>query len=1216
MSDELNEVWGLFAEEGGLALDAVEEALLTLSDQTNSDESSTLASLFRSMHTFKGNARVLGMSVVESRAHIAEDLIGLVRDEGVPLDGELMGLLLECADCLRGMLEECVESRHDCAPESTDDLVVRMKQKFDVCRQGIPNHLPTDATVAVEDPAVADDAPAIEGLVFERNDESLLADPMYQQLFSELVQDVLKQMQAAFETFSSAPDTAWANLREEADRLHFSASQLRAPNWVAVLDRFLSLDSAQLDQAKDLVKQLQALHDRDLLGNVAITVEPTAQNLPTEVVSEEGELTALLFDGEREHSLLDDPMYREIFTGMVNDVLREMSVALDDFSGEPTTAWARLRSEAERLHFAANQMEANQWMGVLAHFLGLDEIALSEAQLLVDTLKDLLARLLAGDQQMAVAQSDALEVSGVHGFLGVLLVPLERLAALGARVGAGVDTPTAEITQVLSEISTLSAEHGFLRLQDAADAAAKTDWLAPNAALRFRNLEFRLYEELAAIQDVLPPGELGDVELYAAKVLPNWCAEHVFESLLDIVALLDKIKAQEDVQANCEQLNVLMRHVYYACQHYQLGTAAHLCMSLVDLFARVVAGEMVIDALLQHIARSFVTTMELVLDAVDSGDTPDMAVVEKLLQEASGAAFVASGTASSSQIEARLGLPKSFHKVLTPDNVKDAVQALEAGEHFYIVRADLNKDEDMAARFLEWISSGVAKVISNVTVFQGSHTLYDFLMATSLSETGINEALLVLDPHGAALHVEMSLFDRKGITGGHQGVGEPVSGATEAVAAPAQEMMSGEMLESIGELVTEQAMVHHLVQGLLENDIVRRVEATMNAVGGDWAQGRGQVRHDLESWQERVEKLSQLETQINALLDRLQEQAIAVRVRPSGILLRPLQPFIETLCRQHSRQVSLVTEGEDVALDFSMLENLKAPLRAIVAFCALQSIEPPERRAVIGKHGRGQIRIVLTRYEDHVRITVVDDGKGFDLDRIQGRAKQIGLMDQKVSPDWLLTERFGAFANSEHQEGELDFAELRAKLRIHGGDVQLANRPTGGAVFNLTVPLAMVVLEGMVVRVGEVQYIVPIESIQRIVRMGNDALLRLSADQGRLMLKLGQDAVLPVQFLMKSGAGAEQFLPETLEVLQSKGDLQGDDEDVQKHLFVIVGKQATRVAIQVDELVGQQQVLIRPLQGYLSGIRGATGCALLGSGDVGLVLDVGRVITQEMGIKI
>lgn len=119
--------------------------------------------------------------------------------------------------------------------------------------------------------------------------------------------------------------------------------------------------------------------------------------------------------------------------------------------------------------------------------------------------------------------------------------------------------------------------------------------------------------------------------------------------------------------------------------------------------------------------------------------------------------------------------------------------------------------------------------------------------------------------------------------------------------------------------------------------------------------------------------------------------------------------------------------------------------------------------------------------------------------------------------------------------------------------------------------------------------------------------MRISAADGRYMLKLAQDDVLPIQFLLQGGKaeGAEDFDPFSMAAAANAAAADADDE--QKYLFVVASRSTRRVALSVDELVGQQMVLIRPLQEYLSGIRGVTGCALLGSGGVGMVLDMGYV---------
>jgi len=254
--------------------------------------------------------------------------------------------------------------------------------------------------------------------------------------------------------------------------------------------------------------------------------------------------------------------------------------------------------------------------------------------------------------------------------------------------------------------------------------------------------------------------------------------------------------------------------------------------------------------------------------------------------------------------------------------------------------------------------------------------------------------------------------------------------------------------------------------------------------------------------------------------------------------------------------------------------------------------------------------MLLVKHEDHVAITVEDDGDGIDVQRVMQRSRQLGWTGDRPDVALVLRDGFGAMSNGEG-EG-VDLATTRSQLRHLGGDLRVSNLPSGGTRFFLTMPLAMVVLEGMAVRVGEVQYVVPIDAIQRIVRSGADELMQVSADRGRYMLRLEADDVLPIQFLSRNGQAEGGAGASRLTALEQDS---GSNDDELKHLFVVVGKNGQRTALAVDELIGQQQVLIRPLHGYLSGIRGVTGCALLGSGDVGMVLDMSYVLSKEMGVE-
>nr|WP_255679792.1 chemotaxis protein CheW [Methylocystis sp. WRRC1] len=144
----------------------------------------------------------------------------------------------------------------------------------------------------------------------------------------------------------------------------------------------------------------------------------------------------------------------------------------------------------------------------------------------------------------------------------------------------------------------------------------------------------------------------------------------------------------------------------------------------------------------------------------------------------------------------------------------------------------------------------------------------------------------------------------------------------------------------------------------------------------------------------------------------------------------------------------------------------------------------------------------------------------------------------------------------------------------------------------------------MVVRVGAIMYVVPIHAIQRIVHSGDADLMRFSAANGGTMLKLERNDVIPVRFLSGAG-GDDEDADQRLRPLPPAND-NAETGDL-KHLFVVTGSRDQRIALSIDELIGQQLVLIRPMKGYLSAIRDVMGCALLGNGGVGMVLDPARL---------
>ena len=1148
MSGELDEIWALYADDGGQALDAVEQSLLELKETPSN--AAHVAALFRGIHTFKGNARVLGLETIEKCAHAAEDLIGLVRDENVPLDPDLHALLLEASDVLREMMAESLTRRSDVSPETSKPLISRIEAKIEECRAAQRGEAEQEAEP--------------EAIVFAPVEPARLAqDAGYIQVFGGIASDAAMEARAVRAKLQAGEAADLGILAPSLEQLRFAADRLGLPGWAELTDDFL----ARSPCADDLDALILGI-ERLMPGGIA--EEPSAQPAWAAPLPEPEEAPAAAPEraaGPAEASasnlpaLCADPTYRAIFLDTVRGILSEMRAALGDFEVSPQETRTTLRSHVDRLLHAAKQIGMPGWPELLADFPGDSDFSVEEVQDFIAKV-EAQAVLDSTARGLATPIEHKAEEQHIREFFDRLPPLLASVSDFGSTLETERPADTAGFLGAIGEIGSMAASFELHHIAGIAERLA-----GERNPAAFRRLELTLFEELSALQQAMPP-DLQGTAITPAAVLENWCADQAYDTLLELNKGVDEMHKAGGATGQCEDAIQQFHLIYHACRHYRMHTAAHLCMALIDLFARAQDEGTPPDPMLLRITGLFVADLEKLFDTIDSGGTPDMAVIEQLFEEAASAAFTASGTASSQIIERRLGLPKSFRKVLTPESVKAAVKALDEGQRFYIIRAALNDDEEAAGRFLQWIDAKAATVISNITVFGGQGTLFDFLVATPLNETELAESLALLDPARVTLRIEKTLTGSQSPREQVQearGAGE--AGAQGAAATTAgQDLVSRGILEGIGEIVTGQAMVYRMLGDIAGGDLLRTVESEMQKAGGDWSKAKGAVQLALENFAGHVEKVYQAEAQLGTQLERLQEQAIAVRSRPATLLIKPLEAFAEATARQNGRQIDLKVSGADLVLDHDMLEDLKPLLRTLTGFCVTQSIEPPKERTASGKEARGKLRLSLAVNDESAVATVEDDGIGLKA-----------IEDGDSTGDFL--------------------AKTRAALRSRGGALRVEPAPGGGVRFQVTLPMAMVVLDGMVVRVDEYRYVVPLDAIQRIVHSGSEELVQLPAGEGH-MLKLGQGDLLPVHSLKAAAAGS--------------GIAERDAESAgQRYLFVVVRKQSQRAALLVDELMGQQLVLIRPLRGFLAGIHGVTGCALLGGGDVGMVLDIGRLLNPE-----
>lgn len=1244
MMDEMDEIWMLYADDGAQSLDAMEAALDAL-EGGKGDMGAHIGALFRAVHTFKGNSRVLGLAQVEGLAHLAEDLIGLVRDEGVPLNGEITDILMRTGDALRGMLEETADTRADVEPGPTAGLKQDLRtmigrltgaeaepaepapaaepqpdvapQKaaaeapaapksepepepeaasapkakapvFDMGLAGLLDQLdggdgaefdefegdddepefepeddpePEAELEAEEDAAPQSEAeaepepepepaPQVKTVAEVTEGKLLAPDSEHHKIFNDMADKTCAALDALVAEW--VEDTSPRAAHRQADNLHYAAGQLNLADWLALLEPVLSGDAPDLAATRDLSAAIRRLLSGESAApEVAEEPAPEPEPMPepaVDVVSEpvaepepapEPQVEAKAAPVKKttalpkpavevaEGKLRADQTYHQIFADMVFKTLDKMDALCANWSED--SSLAALRKEADGLRYAAQQLDLTGWVALLdpvAEATGMSHAAAK------DHVAELRARAAQefGDADAAPAQTRGPIDPAADGraFFQAIAELYPLIADQGMRMGGDTPCTMEERRDLAERIADLAAPREYVRLVDSAHRLSQEP-----AGHAYRAAELALYEELVSVERSLPASVFDAEMMPPSKLLGAWCVDHIFETLQSLRKGMEA-RSVEDGANWFPAFSTLMRQVHFACLNYRIETASQLTMALIDLFARVRVDQKAPDVILLQMGRGFVDTMELVFDALDQGDTPDTSRIEKMFEEATNACFVASGVMTAKSIESRLGLPPEFHRVMSPESVKTAHEAIKEGLHFYVLRADLNDDDALAQGFLEWITTGVVRMITNVTVFLDKATLFDFLVASSLEEDRMVERLAMLDTTGTRLMMAQALKVREA----------PEAGAAEPDTLDLIPMSdvgdSLALLEAVGAISASHAQLEHELTQLASVDLVQDVMEALRAAGvGELEQRvRSVLRDRLEQHNMRLQEISESGAQLSAELSHLQQESVAQRSRPSEVLLRPLKAYVATQARKIGVDASVTYVGGDVMLDQMLIEELRGPLKTLVNL------------RLSGEYPASRFHISVEAESDHVRVELTDN-----------------------SPEAPVSEAYAVLAD--------EMARKKGALRR-------VSLPAGAGVrFHLRVPQHMIVLDGMVVRVGHVRYVLPVDSIHRILQ--TDRLLPVAASGGARMLHIDEGPLVPVHPLLPEPA----------------------DMPAGARLYVVLSSNQTRIAIPVDELLGQQLVMLRPLQGVLSGMRDMSGIAVLSGGEVGMVVAVSALASGD-----
>lgn len=333
----------------------------------------------------------------------------------------------------------------------------------------------------------------------------------------------------------------------------------------------------------------------------------------------------------------------------------------------------------------------------------------------------------------------------------------------------------------------------------------------------------------------------------------------------------------------------------------------------------------------------------------------------------------------------------------------------------------------------------------------------------------------------------------------------------------------------------------------------------------------------------------------------IQESVMLIRAQPIKSLFQRMGRIVREASAMVGKDVHLRTEGEATEVDKTVIERLADPLTHMIRNAVDHGVELPDRRTAAGKTRTGEIRLSATHRSGRVLIEIADDGAGIDRPKVLAKAIARGLVeaDAQLSDAEIDSLLFLPGFSTADQVSDLSgrgvgMDVVRSSIQALGGRVVIQSEPGRGTTFSISLPLTLAVLDGMVVRVAGETLVVPLSVIEETMTVTNEGLSALGPESQVLRVRQG---VVPLYDL-----GVELNYRTPIETYAGRIALLVTLED------------GRSVAIAVDRIEEQRQVVIKGLHSSYGRIPGIAAATILGNGQIALILDIGDLVSRASGI--
>lgn len=347
--------------------------------------------------------------------------------------------------------------------------------------------------------------------------------------------------------------------------------------------------------------------------------------------------------------------------------------------------------------------------------------------------------------------------------------------------------------------------------------------------------------------------------------------------------------------------------------------------------------------------------------------------------------------------------------------------------------------------------------------------------------------------------------------------------------------------------------------------------------------------HRLHDLVETIEAMDRITTD-------LQSVVMKVRMVPIGQVFNRFPRMVRDLARDLAKEINLVIEGEETELDRTVIDEIGDPLVHLLRNAIDHGVESPRERTAAGKPPAGEVRLVARQEGNNVVIEVIDNGKGMDSEVLKRKAVEKGLLtqveadrlDQSEALKIVFLPGFStAQAVTDVSGRGVGMDAVRSKIESLGGNVEVDTRLGQGSRFTIRLPLTLAIIQALLIALGEEKYAIPLSAIDSTIKVNMNDIKTI---QNREVILL-RGSVIPVVRLEHE--------------LQVPEKTRQENEEL---YIVIVQIGERRAGFLVDELIGQQEIVIKSMGTLLGGIRCIAGATILGDGQVALILDVAALM--------